>query len=58
MIWLPGNYLVLIVVMTIYGYNEKIGELLLPLIFLYNKYDNKTKNIIQVNQLIYIDMNE
>ena len=33
---LPGNYLVFTVVMVIYHYVKKIGELLFPLICLYN----------------------
>ena len=35
---LPGNYPVFTVLMVIYRYVEKIGEFLLPQIFLYNIY--------------------
>ena len=38
---LPDKYPVLTVVMSIYHYVEIIGELSLPLIFLYNIYDHQ-----------------
>ena len=38
---LPGNYPVFTMLMVIYHYVERIGELLLPPIFLYNIYGNE-----------------
>ena len=52
-IWeLLGNYPVFTMVMVIFRYDKIIGELLLPPIF--HKTYTIIKNIIQVNQLIFI----